>query len=92
MSLSTTLEIFKSLSQISDSETRLVQLISFRDVKLDLPRYRQMLDKAGFKQSTGDMGRKTSWRAVPKRKWSNVAKRKNGASKELLLIHKKAMP
>lgn len=83
---------FKSLAELSDAETTVVQMIAFSEPEWQLPLYLDTLEQAGFielqspKLSNSNDGR--LWREVPNRKWHATIKGRTSSSKEVVLIHK----
>jgi hypothetical protein len=84
-------EAFKSIVKIIDNETMIVQMLSFSDPSLQLPRYLEILKQAGLREIIFDNlcnaedGR--LWREVPNRKWYADRKGKLSSSKEVVLFH-----
>jgi hypothetical protein len=87
------LQAFSSIRKIVEDSTTVVQLIGFSDPATQLPKYLNIMERAGFKEvaldhnSVGNI--KRLWRTVPNRKWYVDA---NGKfpTKEVVLVHKPA--
>jgi hypothetical protein len=87
------LQAFSSVRKIVEDSTTVVQLIGFSDPASQLPKYLDIMERAGFKEvalehnSVGNI--KRLWRTVPNRKWYVDA---NGKfpTKEVVLVHKPA--
>ena len=79
---------FSNLRQILTSDSRVVQLISFSDIAVQLPRYLEAMSSAGFEESTGEGLVSRQVRLVPNRKWYVHHSPFNDASQEMLLIHR----
>jgi len=83
---------FKSLAEIADSATTVVQMIAFSEPEWQLPLYIETLTDAGFTEikfnqfSNSNDGR--LWREVPNRKWHATIKGETASSKEVVLFHK----
>lgn len=84
-------QAFSSIRKIVADSTTIVQLIGFSDPVRQLPKYLNMMSKAGFvevaleKNKTGYT--KRLWRTVPNRKWYVDASGKY-PTKEVVLVHK----
>ena len=79
---------FVNLKKIVAQDARIVQLISFSDAPIQLPRYVDAMAAAGFEETSayGLVSRQV--RSVPNRKWYNQQRLSNDASKEVMLIHR----
>jgi DNA methylase len=84
---------FRSLAFLSDRRTVVIQMVAFSNPSLQLPRYLDAMANAGLVEikakglSNSDDGR--IWRAVPNRKWYASQRGEIGASKEVVLFHRK---
>src|SRR5262249_42583297 len=85
---------FKKVHALTAEHALVVQLISFTDVDTQLPRYLTAMEHAGFQEFELSTESETAsgrvWRQVPLRRWYAMYKGNTPASKELLLIHKRA--
>lgn len=87
----TVLNAFSSIRKTIDKSGTVVQLIGFSNPQKQLPKYLNIMEKAGFqeialeKNSVGQT--KRLWRSVPNRKWYVDAGGKY-ATKEVVLVHK----
>lgn len=87
---------FRSVAQICDQRTLVVQMVAFPEPAQHLPRYLEMLASAGLKEvCVTHMGKVSSsnpqdrlWRRVPNRKWYASQRGSIGASKEVVLFHR----
>ena len=83
--------IFSSLVQISDHDTKIVQMVAFSEPDWQLPKYLEVMEMAGLvemgSQDTDD-GR--IWRDVPNRKWHAERQNRSTGSREVVLFHRKA--
>src|SRR5205085_4228657 len=67
------LSAFSSLAKIANSETWVVQIVGFSDPEWQLPKYLDIMERAGFTEiqirefKNSPDGR--LWRSVPHRKW-----------------------
>jgi hypothetical protein len=85
---------FSSLARIADSNTLFIQMLSFSDVSWQLAEYLQNLRAAGLVElrlagiNDSDDGR--LWRTVPNRRWYAGQRGAGGASREVVLFHRKS--
>lgn len=83
---------FRSLSQIVDGDTVIVQMVAFSEPEWQLPRYLEAMQTAGFEEyrlnldSAAPDGR--LWRTVPNRKWHATQKGQTPSSREVILFHR----
>ncbi len=84
---------FKSIADISDSATTLVQMIAFSEPEWQLPLYLETLNDAGYTENIYSQFSNSSdgrlWRQVPNRKWHAIHKGNTPSSKEVVLFHNK---
>lgn len=82
---------FKSLAEISDSATMVVQMIAFSEPGWQLPLYLETLNEAGFAEIITNQFSNSSdgrlWRQVPNRKWHASHKGTTPSSREVVLFH-----
>jgi len=85
----------KSVTQLADAHTTVVQMIAFSDPSWQLPRYLKAMEDAGLEeqflpildgQADGRL-----WRTVPGRRWYNAQRGATNSSKEVVLFHRKAV-
>lgn len=87
------LEAFRSIAKISDRRTTVVQMIAFSRPTVQLPRYLDTMEAAGFAEvvypriSNAKDGR--IWRSVPNRKWYASQRGLIPSSNEVVLVHRK---
>jgi DNA modification methylase len=85
-------EAFRSVSAVCGPKTMVVQMLAFSEPMWQLPRYLEVLDRAGLVElkfrewSNGGDGR--IWRDVPNRKWYANHRGLTPASKEVVLFHR----
>lgn len=77
---------FESIQKVCDSNTLIVQVLAFSDLKWQLRKYLQTMNKAGFTEI--DISKERIWRTVPNRKWYAQQKGSTNSSKEVILFHK----
>lgn len=84
--------IFKAISEISDPDTIIVQLISFSEPEWQIDKYLSIMNKAGFEEKKiknfDDVQNDRIWREVPNRKWYVSQKDDISSSREVVLFHK----
>jgi hypothetical protein len=86
------LAAFKSIAQIVNTETLVVQMVAFSELKWQLKRYVEMMEDAGFSEvrfselANGPDGR--VWRSVPNRKWYASQRGTIPSSNEVVLFHR----
>jgi len=84
---------FSSIASLLDRESVVIQLVAFSDQRIQLPVYLEAMEDAGFEEAELDgfvKPKNRIWRTVPNRKWYADFKGKLSASREVLLIHRKA--
>lgn len=84
---------FSSIVSLLDHESIIIQLVAFSEPRLQLPVYLEAMKDAGLEEAKArEFPKPTNriWRTVPNRKWYADFKGKLCASKEVLLIHRKA--
>jgi DNA modification methylase len=88
----TALNAFTSLRSVVDEDATIIQLVGFADPEKYLPKYLQMMTKAGFEEVALEQnaaGRiKRLWRNVPNRKWYADAQDNVFSSREVVLVHR----
>ncbi len=78
---------FRSIAQVCDEETTIVQVVAFSSPDWQLEEYLSSLNRAGLKElPTGSPDR--LWRDVPNRRWHAQAQANQSSSKEVVLFHK----
>jgi len=86
------LDSYKSLAQIADKNTLLVQMVGFSKPSVQLSKYLEIIDAVGFSEckisALANMKDGRLWRSVPNRKWYATKKGSIGSSKEVVLFHK----
>jgi hypothetical protein len=84
---------FRSIAEISDSATTVVQLVAFADPDSQLPRYLEMLEETGLTEKKLEPIANSAdgrvWRSVPNRKWYAGQREQSGSSSEVVLFHRK---
>ncbi|MGI8600434.1 MAG: DNA methyltransferase [Chitinophagaceae bacterium] len=80
------LRTFSSIKKICSANTTIVQMLAFSDISWQLPRYLDVMERAGFKEVHLTQDR--MWRDVPNRKWYANKNGKTQSSNEVVLIHK----
>jgi hypothetical protein len=93
---STAAAAFRSISQIADPQTVLVQMIAFSDASWQLPKYLEVMEQNGFVEtrlpSIDNSLDGRVWRSVPNRKWYADQRGPTSSSKEVVLFHRLARP
>ena len=83
---------FKSVGQISDENTLVVQMVAFSSSEWQLTKYLDTMNEAGFEEiKFSEFANGTDnrlWRKVPNRKWYANFKGSTPSSKEVVLFHK----
>ena len=79
---------FSNLRQIVAPDAKVVQLISFYDAVIQLPRYLDAMTEAGFEEARYGKIESRLVRSVPNRKWYTHRMPRNDASREILLVHR----
>lgn len=84
----------KSVAALADNNTTFVQMVAFSDSSWQLPRYLKAMSDAGlieaFLPILKGRGDGRLWRSVPNRRWYADQRGSTSASKEVVLIHRKA--
>lgn len=85
-------KIFSALTKVISEDTLIIQMIAFSDVHLQLAKYLQVMNDAGYKEvglieDSSDKVQRI-WRNIPNRKWYNYNKANIDSRKEVLLFHK----
>jgi hypothetical protein len=82
--------VFGSIRRVVCKDARVIQLLSFTNTRLQLPRYLQAMETAGFAlDDTLPSGeRSLMWRKVPNRKWYSQMRGCHDPGREVLLIHR----
>lgn len=85
---------FQSIAEIANSDTTIVQMVSFSEPDWQLPRYLEVMERCGLREEQpwsieADDGR--LWRDVPNRKWYANYRNKMSSSREVVLVHRKAL-
>ncbi|MDQ3703937.1 MAG: site-specific DNA-methyltransferase [Chloroflexota bacterium] len=88
-------ESFTRIHTVLSEGAKVVQLVAFSDVDVQLPRYLQAMERAGFREinlharGNDEVERRDSrvWRQVPLRRWYAAYKGPTSSSRELLMIH-----
>jgi DNA methylase len=85
-----------SVAAIANRKTVFVQMLAFSEAHWQLPKYLKAMEQAGLKEvflsdlkQDGD-GR--LWREVPSRRWYSEQRGATPGSKEVVLLHQKAIP
>ncbi len=89
---SKSLDTLRSISQLLLPGAYVVQMLAFTDPSVQLPRYLDNMQTAGFREvCINCKGRASSriWRVVPNRKWHALLRGETSASREVVLIHRK---
>lgn len=81
---------FASVSALMGKQSMLVQLVSFSSPETQLEPYLKAMKGAGLREVGLAQQEGRFWRNVPNRKWYAKLRRGTPASRELLLIHKRA--
>jgi len=82
---------YRSIAQVCDPSTILVQMVAFAEPDRQLPRFLNMLRASGFEEidvEADDNADGRVWRSVPNRKWYASQRGAIAASKELVLFHR----
>lgn len=84
---------FSSLTRLADARTLFVQMVAFSDASWQLPEYLATMRSVGLNEvSIPDLVNAEDgrlWRSVPNRKWYADQRGDGGASKEVVLFHRK---
>jgi len=85
-------EVYESMAKIADENTLFVQMVGFSKPNLQLSRYLETIEAAGFSEckspAIANAADGRLWRTVPNRKWYATNKGSIGSSKEVVLFHK----
>ena len=81
---------FSNLRRIIAPDAKVVQLVSFSDAAVQLPRYLNAMTAAGFEETNEGNIESRQIRSVPNRKWYSHRLPDNDASKEMILVHRPA--
>jgi hypothetical protein len=85
---------FKSIAQLADENTVLVQMLAFADPTWQLPEYMAAMEDSGLEEfkvpqlANARDGR--LWRKVPNRKWYADMRHDTGGASEVVLFHRKS--
>jgi len=82
---------YQAITSLLNEQSIVVQVIAFSEPAWQLPRYLEVMDKAGLKEwclptRAGTENRRL-WRDVPNRKWYATLQDKTASSRELILLH-----
>jgi DNA methylase len=84
---------FRSVAEVSDHKTTVVQMVAFSDPATQLPEYLEMLEDVGLTEKKASRFANTKdgriWRSVPNRKWYAGQREQSGSSSEVVLFHRK---
>lgn len=88
-------EAFNSLAKIAGEESWVVQMVGFSNPSWQLPKYLQMLERAGLTEMKfTDLANSRDgrlWRAVPNRKWfAAYQQTTQSTAREVVLFHKRS--
>jgi hypothetical protein len=86
-------DCFSSIVTLLGKNSIVVQLVAFSKPEAELPAYLDIMQLAGLEEiRIGEVSGPDNriWRTVPNRKWYADLKGNLAASKEVLLIHRKA--
>lgn len=82
----------RSLANIADNQTTLVQVVAFAEPEWQLARYLSVAAEAGWEEvklsALGEQEDGRLWRAVPNRKWHATSRGKTGGAREVVLLHR----
>lgn len=85
-------QAFSSIVQYADKTTVFVQLVAFSDPSWQLPRYLNVMERAGLTEDLcPDLANRQDgrlWREIPNRKWYAHQKGQISSSQEVVLFHK----
>ena len=77
---------FKSIKNVCNTDTIIVQMLAFADASWQFPKYLETMNLAGFQEI--EVNKERLWRDVPNRKWYANKKGKIQSSKEVVFFHK----
>lgn len=90
----TATDAFRSLAQVADDNTIVVQMLAFSKPEWQLPRYLDAMETAGFEECRLNLNSEAVdgrlWRSVPNRKWYAAQKGQTHSSREVILFHRLA--
>jgi hypothetical protein len=83
-----------SVATLADRNTIIVQMLAFSEASWQLPRYLKTMEEAGLTEVflprlKGEADGRL-WRSVPSRRWYSDQRGATPASKEVVLLHRKA--
>jgi DNA methylase len=84
---------FESIARLADEQTLFVQMVAFSEPSWQLPTYLETLEAIGLSEirlpqlATASDGR--LWRTVPNRKWYAATRERQGAAREVVLLHRR---
>lgn len=85
---------FTSIAQMADPQTTVVQMVAFSEREWQLPEYLRVMEECGLEEiipwDTNEVDARL-WRDVPNRKWHASQKVHSQGSKEVVLVHRKAL-
>lgn len=81
----TALETLKSIRRVVADDGMMIQLIAFSKPEVQLVRYLEIMELAGFRESLPLESR--IWRDVPNRKWHANSRGTSPSAREVLLVH-----
>lgn len=80
---------FRNLRGVLKTSSVLAQVISFPDPKRQLSQYKELMEKAGYKEIFLDQtGRSVIRRNIPNRRWYTAYNSGTACAKEYIIIHK----
>lgn len=83
---------FRSVADICDEQSVIVQMVAFGAIEWQLPRYLEVMQDAGFREcqlaGCTDTPDGRLWRMVPNRRWHADQKGATPGSREVVLIHR----
>lgn len=84
----------RSVAQLADARTMVVQMVAFSEPTWQLPRYLKAMEDAGLVEEflpilNAEEDRRL-WRSVPGRRWYSAQRGATPGSREVVLFHKKA--
>jgi hypothetical protein len=81
-----------SIAAMSDQRTSIVQVVAFGEPSWQLPRYLEMVAKAGLEERglhcLSGIGDGRLWRDVPNRRWHANRQGRTGGSREVVFFHR----
>lgn len=89
----TAVKTFSSVASVCDSDSLVVQMVSFSDTNEQLPRYLEAMEAAGLREvkitTATQTAKERIWRRVPHRKWYAQQLQDISSSSEVVLFHRK---